>query len=169
MKKKLVILVLTLLLSITPVFAAASSNKYLKKLEVENHDIYFYRERYKYKIVLDEGENSVKVKAVPEDARTRVKVIGADDLKKNDYKIIVKVTAENGTTDEYLIEASIKEKIVEPEKKGLIEDIQSFFKNLNIKTEVIIAVVGGLVGLFLVIKLVGKLKDRKIDKTMDKF
>jgi hypothetical protein len=148
---------------------AASSNKYLKTLEVEDHDIYFYRERYKYKIVIDEDENSVKVKAIPEDSRTKVKITGADDLKKNDYKIIVKVTAENGTSDEYLIEASIKEKIVEPEKKGLIEDIQSFFKNLNIKTEVIIAVIGGLVGLILVIKLVGKLKDRKIDKTMDKF
>jgi len=168
MKNKIIVLLLLMIISITPVFAA-SSNKYLKKLEVENHDIYFYRERYKYKIVIDEGENSVKVKAIPEDSRTRVKVIGADDLKKNNYKIIVKVTAENGTTDEYLIEASIKEKIVEQEKKGLIEDIQAFFKNLNIKTEIIIAVVGGLIGLFLVIKLIGKLKDRKIDKTMDKF
>ena len=69
MKKinKILLLLLLLVTMITPVYAAASNNKYLKELEVEKHKIYFGKERTNYSIVLEEGENSVKVKAVAED------------------------------------------------------------------------------------------------------
>ena len=166
---KILLILILFITMITPVFAAASNNKYLKELEVENHKIYFGKERTQYKIVLDEGENSVKIKAVAEDSKSKVEIKGADDIKGNNYRIVVKVTAENNTTMEYVIEASVKEEIVKEEKKSILNDINQFFTDLNIDQTTIFIVLGVIFLVIGIVLMVVKAKDRKMDKTMDRF
>ena len=171
MKKinKILLLLLLLVTMITPVYAAASNNKYLKELEVEKHKIYFGKERTNYSIVLEEGENSVKVKAVAEDAKSKVEIKGANDLKANNYRIVVKVTAENNTTMEYVIEAHEKEEIVKEEKKSILDSITKFYADLNIDPNILFISIGVIALVIGLILTVVKVRDRKMDKTMDKF
>ena len=166
---KILLILILLVTMITPVYAAASNNKYLKELEVENHKIYFGKERTAYSIVLDEGENSVKVKAVAEDSKSKVEVKGADDLKANNYRIVVKVTAENNTTMEYVIEASVREEIVKEEKKSILDNITNFIAELNLDETMIYICIGVALLLVGIIITVVSVRDRKMDKTMDKF
>ena len=171
MKNKLlkIITILLLLCNITPVLAAASSNKDLKELTVENHEIYFNSERTKYKVVVEKDENTLKINAVKSDSKAKVSIVGADDLKANGNKVVITVTAENGTTKEYVIEAEEKKEIKEEEKTGFIEGIKKWWEDLGIQNEVIIGIAIGLVVLLLLIFIIKKIRDKKIDKTMDKF
>ena len=165
---KILLLLIMLVTMITPVYAA-SNNKYLKELEVENHKIYFGKERTNYSIVLNEGENSVKINAVAEDSKAKVDIKGADDLKANNYRIVVKVTAENNSTMEYIIEAHEKEEIIEEKKETIFDQIEKFFKDLNIDMTIVYIVIGALAVIIVIIIIVSKVRDRKMEKTMDKF
>ena len=171
MKNKIlkIITILLLLCNITPVLAAASSNKDLKELTVENHEIYFNSERTKYKVVVDKDENTLKINAVKADSKAKVKIVGADDLKANDYKVTITVTAQNGTTKDYTIEAEVKKEIKEEKNEDFFEGIKKWWESLGIQNEVIIGVAIGIVVFFLLIFIIKKIRDKKIDKTMDKF
>ena len=171
MKSKLIkIIILVLLLcNVTPVFAAVSSNKDLKSLTIENHEIYFNSDRTKYKVVVEKDENSLKINAVKDDSKAKVKIVGADNLKANNYKVTITVTAQNGTTKEYVIEAEVKKEIKEEKEKDFFDGIKKWWESLGIQNELIIGVAIGIVVFILLIFIIKKVKDRKIDKTMDKF
>ena len=171
MKSKFIkiIIVLLLLCNITPVLAAVSSNKDLKSLTIENHEIYFNSDRTKYKVVVEKDENSLKINAVKDDSKAKVKIVGADNLKANNYKVTITVTAQNGTTKEYIIEAEVKKEIKEEKEKDFFDGIKKWWESLGIQNELIIGVAIGIVVFILLIFIIKKVKDRKIDKTMDKF
>lgn len=171
MKSKFIkiIIVLLLLCNITPVLAAVSSNKDLKSLTIENHEIYFNSDRTKYKVVVEKDENSLKINAVKDDSKAKVKIVGADNLKANNYKVTITVTAQNGTTKEYIIEAEVKKEIKEEKEKDFFDGIKKWWESLGIQNELIMGVAIGIVVFILLIFIIKKVKDRKIDKTMDKF
>lgn len=171
MKKKfrILILVLLMLFTVTPVYAASSANKDLKELEVENHKIYFYKERTSYKLLLEEGENTLNITAVPDDEKAKVEITGADDLKENDYTVTIKVTAENGNSKEYTIKAEFKEVIEEEKEEGFFDGIVTMLNNMHLKVEYFIVLAGVIVLVCILNKVIGAIRGRKIDKTMDKF
>jgi hypothetical protein len=168
-KIKILILVLVMLFTITPVYAASSANKDLKELEVENHKIYFYKERTSYKLLLEEGENSLKINAVPDDEKAKVEITGADDLKENDYTVTIKVTAENGNTKEYTIKGEFKEVIEEEKEEGFFEMLETKLNEMHLKVEYFIFLALFIVGVAILNKVIASIRGRKIDKTMDKF
>ena len=169
-KVKLMITALLLLVfTITPVYAAASSNKNLKELTVENHEIYFYKERTNYKLLLDEGENSLNITAIADDEKAKVEVTGADDLKENNYTVTIKVTAENGNSKEYTIKGEFKEVIEEEKEEGFFEMLETKLNEMHLKPIYFVYLAGFIVLIVIINKSVGAIRGRKIDKTMDKF
>jgi hypothetical protein len=170
MKKiSLKLLILVMILSFVPVYAAASNNKDLKELTVENHEIYFYKDRTNYKVLLDDDENSLNITAVPDDSKAKVEVTGADDLKENDYTVTIKVTAENGNTKTYTIKSDFKEKIEEEKNEGFLYMLGTKLDELNLKVEYFIILIGAIFGIIIINKTISFIRGKKIDKTMDKF
>ena len=167
--KLMIIAMLLMVFSITPVYAAASSNKNLKELTVENHEIYFYKDRIKYKLLLDEGENSLNITAVPDDEKAKVEITGADDLKANDYTVTIKVTAENGNSKEYTIKGEFKEVIEEEKDEGFFTMLETKLNEMHLKPIYFLYLAGVIVLIIIINKTIFAIKGRKIDKTMDKF
>ena len=166
---KIITIILVLFSMITPVYAAASANKNLKELVVEDHEIYFYKDRTEYSVLINEGVNTLNVKAVAEDEKAKVEIKGADDLKENDYLVTVKVTAENGNSKEYNIKAEFKKEVVVEEEKGFFDGLVTKLNEMNLKLEYFIFLAAFIVAVFLINKVIGAIRGRKIDKTMDKF
>lgn len=86
-----------------------SNNSYLNSLEVYNYNIPFNKETKDYEITVDKNVNKIDVRASVEDYKATYKIIGNDDLKSNDYKVKVQVTAEDGSESTYTIKVNLKE------------------------------------------------------------
>ena len=169
-KKRIFILFLVLIcFTCIPVYAVETGSRELKELDVENHNIYFYKERTEYKLLLEEGENTLNITAVPEDDRAKVQVIGADNLEENDYTVTVKVTDVNGNNMTYTIKAEKKEIITDNKEMGFFDKIQDSLSKIEIKMEWIFVVLGGTLVVFIIYKAISIKKSRTIDSTMDKF
>lgn len=64
----------------------------IKSLEIEGYDFKFYENKDNYALFIEDDVNSVDLKVELKDSSSTYEIIGADDLKKNDYKIKVVVT-----------------------------------------------------------------------------
>ncbi len=78
-----------------------SNNAYLSKLTIEGYDIIFRKDKYIYNIG-DIKNNKLNVKAETEDKTSKIDIYGNNSIGKNGV-IVVKVTAEDKTTSEYII------------------------------------------------------------------
>ena len=78
-----------------------SNNAYLSKLTIEGYDIIFRKDKYIYNIG-DIKNNKLNVKAEAEDKTSKIDIYGNNSIGKNGV-IVVKVTAEDKTTSEYII------------------------------------------------------------------
>ena len=78
-----------------------SNNTYLSKLTIEGYDIIFRKDKYIYNIG-DIKNNKLNVKAEAEDKTSKIDIYGNNSIGKNGV-IVVKVTAEDKTTSEYII------------------------------------------------------------------
>lgn len=140
-----------------------SNNRYLSSLEVEGHKINFDKERNSYNIVIDKGVNKLNITAKTEDLKATYKIVGADDLAANNNMAIIEVTAENGLTNKYIINVREKNEIVYADKK----DDNKF--TINKKVLIIGGIILGiLIFLILIIKFILTVKDRKLEKALDK-
>ncbi len=138
-----------------------SSNNNLKSLTIDDYKIDFKKEQHLYSIDLVNNTNKLVVKAATEDKKATYKIIGADDLKKNDYKVKIEVTAENGDKSTYSITA-YQQETKKDEKKKLID--------INIKKDDLIkyGIIGGVVVLvIIIISLIIHHKDHKLEKSLD--
>lgn len=82
-----------------------SNNNYLKSLEVSGleFDSSFRKTTSDYFLTIDKDTNSVKVSAVAEDTSAIVTVYGNTNLKEGKNKVIINVTAEDGSIRTYRI------------------------------------------------------------------
>lgn len=78
-----------------------SNNTYLSKLTIEGYDIIFRKDKYIYNIG-DIKNNKLNVKTEAEDKTSKIDIYGNNSIGKNGV-IVVKVTAEDKTTSEYII------------------------------------------------------------------
>lgn len=159
-----------------------SSNNSLKSLSIDNYPIEFDTHKLKYNINVPEGVNSVKVNAVADDDTAKIKVIGANDLAKNNYVITVEVTAQNGSKKSYVIttrgETEPKsEEVTTTEAKEektrddeAIKEDQEKRKKIN-KKLISYVIIGVVTILLLVIAnaIINKIRYRKLDKMLKKF
>ena len=145
-----------------------SNNKYLKSLSIENYEIDFSKETKTYNINIKEDVNKLNITAIPEDSNATVEIKGADNLKDNDYKISIKVKAENGEEDTYYITAKIKENNEKTEiKKEEVKEKKETFK-LNKKTIIFISIGASLVIIGIIIfAIVNHINNKKLDKELD--
>lgn len=159
-----------------------SGNNSLKSLSIDNYPIEFDTHKLKYNINVPDGVNSVKVNAVADDDTAKIKVIGANDLAKNNYVITVEVTAQNGSKKSYVIatrgETEPKsEEVTTTEAKEektrddeVIKEDQEKRKKINKK--IISYVIIGVVTILLLVianAIINKIRYRKLDKMLKKF
>ncbi len=142
------------------VIAPKSKNNNLKSLVITNYDLSFDKNRHIYDLNIRKEINKLEVKVTLEDKKASYEIIGADDLKKNDYKVVIKVTAENGDVNNYVINTNNEEETVTqaPEKKFNITK-----KHLIIGS----IIIGGVVVVGLLISFVIHRKDRKLERSLD--
>lgn len=86
----------------TPIVYYYSDNNYLKSLEIEDYEIDFDKNKLSYELTV-ENKNSLEIKAIPEDARSRVEITGNENFKEGKNVVVITVFAENGSTREYKV------------------------------------------------------------------
>lgn len=166
MKKILYIAVLFLLIIPTVVLAEDEDkdkkyNNYLKTLEIEGYNIDFVKHQSIYSIEVPVEVRDLKVNAIAEATNAKVEIVGADNLEENNNKIIITVTAENGEEKKYIINIKrIKEDAKEKD---------SFFEITDEQKKMGLIFAGVIVGIGLIIFIIIRIRDRKIEKGMDKW
>lgn len=142
-----------------------SNNKYLASLSVENYNIDFSKDTKIYSIDISKDINKLNITAIPEDSKSTVEVKGADNLKDNDYKITIKVTAENGDKNTYYVYADIPEDVKATDLK---KDEEKKKFTLDKKTIIFISIGGSLIIIGIIIFAIrNRINDKKIDKELD--
>ncbi len=138
-----------------------NENSDLKTLSVENAEIPFEKTKKNYYITVEEGINQIKVEALAEDSKAKVNIIGAEDLRANNNKVTIEVTAENGNKNTYMINVKQKKKMIDEESEEESE------KNKMWKLENKHYIIGGIIFiLLLLLIIISKLKDKKLDKSL---
>ena len=91
--------------------ASYSKNNYLSKLEVEGQTLTpeFNKDTLEYNLDLEHGTKSINVIANPEDSKASIDGDGEITLSQGMNNIKIVVTAENGSTRIYKINANVKE------------------------------------------------------------
>jgi len=91
--------------------ASYSRNNYLKSLSVDDVDLNpeFNKETLEYNIELENDVTSIKVNAIVEDSKSSLTGTGEIAVSEGVNKIEIVVTAENGNTRTYIINATVKE------------------------------------------------------------
>ena len=141
-----------------------SSNSNLKSLEIEGYELDFDKDEKFYDLVIDDSINELNVKATPEDPDATYEIIGADDLNKNSRKITVEVKAPDGTKTKYTISLKSKNNVVTTEEEKPQE-----FKLENKHLVIGFIILCSLILLILIIVLINKIRDRKLDKGLRNF
>lgn len=109
----------------------------LSGLTIEGHSFIFDNNIKEYTVLLKDTK-LLNIVAVPTVASTTVEVVNPEQYATGNNVIKVKVTAENGTTDEYTINAVLAEK-VEVKKTICVS------KKCNVVLPIVISVLGTLV------------------------
>ena len=130
----------------SPVAYFYSDNNYLKSLEIDGYDIDFDREVYEYKITVGSDVDSLDIKAIPEDYRSRVEITGNENFKTGDNEVIITVTAEDGSERVYKI---LVKKEKEKKVTALGEDKEP--SNLGEKIVIIALIILVVLGLLYLI------------------
>lgn len=130
-----------------PVTYYYSSNSYLDDLSISGYDIDFDKDTYEYKINVANDVSSLDIKAVAEDTRSRVEITGNDDFKVGENVVLVKVTAEDGSTKEYriIVSKEDKEDVVSGSDK---ENSSNMMEKIVIIVLIILVVLGLLYLIF---------------------
>ena len=79
-----------------------SNNSKIRELNIEGEHFNFDKETTAYKIKIDKLVTSLKINVKLDDRKARYEIIGNENLENND-EVLIKVTAEDGTTTTYSI------------------------------------------------------------------
>lgn len=135
-------------------------NNHLKVLKIDGYEIDFDKYKNIYSIEVPKSVNSLKITATPEGSKAKAKIIGADNLQENDYKVLIEVTPEEGDSKTYIINISpIEEEIQKKENKIAITDDQ-----IELGKYILIGIAGLIVVIFIIIKI----RDIVVEKGIDK-
>ena len=141
-----------------------SNNNYLSKLEVEGYLIDFYKRTNEYDLEVAKNVNKLYVDATLEDKTATLEIIGANDIKANNNKIEIIVTAENGTKNTYVINI-IKDENTKKETT-LINKLKDFYNKYKMY---IIIGASGLLLIIIILAIVNKVSDKRLDNKIDNF
>ncbi len=99
------------LLTLSQLEATYSKNNYLSSLSIEGKEIMplFNKNTLNYTVELDSNTESIKIIAKPEDYKSDVDGTGTKEVNEGDNKFNIIVTAQNGSTKTYTINAIVKD------------------------------------------------------------
>ena len=146
---------------------AKSSNSNLSSLMIDGVDFTFQKEKKEYQVVVGSDVNSLTIHVGLEDASASYTITGADDLASNNNQVTILVTAQDGTTSTYTIytEKASTETVAAPVEEEQEEPSTfSFNKKYLIIAGLVLAII---LLIWIVIKLIISIKDRKIKKVLD--
>ena len=130
-----------------------SNNNYIKNIYIKDHKINFDKDTETYELEIVDTINSLDIDVLLEDEKAEYKIKGANNIKNNNNKILIEVTATNGETRVYTI--NIKKLVTEVVKK----------KNKFIVPGIIC---GGIVLIIVIILMIRSyLYDKKLDKALE--
>lgn len=88
-----------------------SNNNYLKSLLIDKYVISptFNKSTLEYNLELENGIDSIVVKAETEDSKSKINGTGTIKVNEGVNKVEIKVTAENGNVRTYIINVTVKE------------------------------------------------------------
>ncbi len=136
-------------------------NNYLKSLEIEGYSIDFNKHQSIYSIEVPQEVNELKVNAIAEATNAKVEVVGANNLEENNNKIVITVTAENKDEKKYIINV----KRIKEERKNN----NDFFEITDDQKKLAIIFAGIIVGIGILAFIIIRIRDRKVEKNMDKW
>lgn len=145
-----------------------SNNTYLKSLSISNYNINFSKEITDYTLNIKKDINSLDVNVATEDSKATYKIIGANDLKANNNKILIEVTAEDGSKKNYSITTNISEEADEMEttKKIVYKSKEEKKKKINIMPYIFITL-GITILIIVIVLIINKFQNKKIDKKLN--
>ena len=145
-----------------------SNNKYLKSLKIEEYKLEFDKNKNNYEIKVGTDVNKLKLDIELEDEKSTYKIIGADDLKANNYKVLIEVTAENGDKNTYTINVKQEEPKKEAISKKEFNGKEKKEYKLNKKIIIVgIIVLSLLIIIGIVMAIISHRNSKKIDKAFE--
>lgn len=148
----------------TTTHSVASANNNLSSLEIKDNKINFNKEQLEYKIYVDKKVNTLDIKATPEDLESEINIIGEDDLKANDYKVLIEVTAKDGSKKTYTINVGYDE-----ENKVTDDTYPTKFKLSKNTMKIITALLIVTALVSIIFFVISYKKNKKLDKMLDDF
>lgn len=143
---------------IKPVVYYYSSNNNLKLLEITGYEIDFKSEVTEYNITVSNDVNSLDIKALAQDYKSRVEITGNSDFKDGENIVTIKVTAEDGSTKDYKI--IVNKEVKENSGAGIDTD-----SNTAEKVVIIILIILVVMGL---LYLIFKKDDDELNEKLEK-
>lgn len=141
-----------------------SNNNYINKLEIKNHVIDFNKEINNYSIKTDNNINTLDISVDLEDDNATYEIIGADDLKVNNYKVLIIVTSESGIRNTYIIniknDNNDEEKINTPST-----EIVNKNNKINFNKDYLVYGIITLLFIILIIAIISYFNNKRIDKS----
>ena len=100
-------------------YVSLSSNNYIRSLEIKNQKIDFDKEKLEYSIIVGNKVNSLDLTIILDDDNATYEVIGNENFKTGKNVVTIKVTAEDGSVRNYVINVTKKKATVEsPDKEN---------------------------------------------------
>ena len=135
-------------------------NNHLKELKIEGYEINFDKYKNIYEVAVQKNVNSLKITAIPEGSKAKVTITGADNLQENNGKVIIEVKPEEGDSKLYIINTfQVEEEVIKKENKIVITDDQ-----IELGKKILIGVAIVIVVIFIIVKI----RDRIVEKNIDK-
>lgn len=103
-----------------------SDDNYLKDLDIKDNDIDFSKDKTNYEITVDYNTDSLDINTKLSSGKSKVEIIGNENLKVGENTIIIKVTAKDNSVREYKI-------IVTKKDKDQILSNNSYLKSITIE------------------------------------
>lgn len=136
-------------------------NNHLKSLIIEDYEISFDKYKSIYQIEVPINVNSLNISALAEGNKAKVSIIGADNLEQNNNKVTIEVTPEEGEAKTYIINVTR----VDEKKEIKKESFKLTDEQIEIGKYILI---GGILLIVLVFIII-KIRDRHVEKGLDKF
>lgn len=93
-------------------YVSLSGNNYIRSLEIKNQNINFDKDVLEYDITVGNNVDSLDLTIVLDDDTASYEVLGNENFKTGKNMVTIRVTAEDGSVREYIINVTKKEKPV---------------------------------------------------------
>lgn len=146
---------------------------YIKDIIIKNYDFEFKSDIKEYNLTVEEGINRLDLDVILENPDIKYTVTGTDNLKENDYKVLIEIELENDEKKIYTINIDLKKEIIleDPTNdENKIEEIkQSLVDRIGKKNILIIAsIISGIIFLIvLIILITNRHNNNKIDDLLN--